>query len=111
MFCICCKKNNVKPSNYSGTTQSEEERLWQNEGSTIDNEMINDGIIQIIEAGYGSIHDGDQFIIAICDQCIKDNLEDATLLYFGNYMIRELNGEVEKSKKLFRRRNNLDDLT
>ena len=79
--------------------------------------MIDNGIIWIIEAGYGSTHDGDQFVIAICDDCIEENLEDATLLYYGNYMFQTMNNgdwsvekEKEKSKQKYRRRRTLDGL-
>jgi len=76
--------------------------------------MIDNGIIHIIDAGYGSTHDGDQFVIAICDDCIKENLGDATLLYYGNYMYAPegyVEEEREKSKQKYRRRKNLDNLT
>ena len=128
MYCICCKKNNVIPntppvSSKIGTEDSppqhEEDILWKNskrpDGSfvNVNNEMIDNGIIHIIDAGYGSTHDGDQFVIAICDDCIKLNLEDATLLYWGNYMGygNMIVDEVEKSKQKYRRRKNLDSLT
>ena len=128
MYCICCKKNNVIPhpstvkSNISTEDpppQLEEDILWKNskrkDGSlvNVNNEMIDNGIIHIIDAGYGSKHDGDQLVIAICDDCIKQNLGDATLLYYGNYMYGGdyANDEIEKSKKTYRRRKNLDDLT
>ena len=133
MYCICCKKNNVVPENFSYTKESiklakkigmeediqEEDILWKDskrpDGSlvNVNNEMIDNGIIHIIDAGYGSNHDGDQFVIAICDDCIKENLEDATLLYYGNYMYaREgfVEEEKEKSKQKYRRRKNLDKL-
>jgi hypothetical protein len=92
--------------------------LWKDskrpDGSlvNVNNEMIDNGIIHIIDAGYGSTHDGDQFVIAICDDCIKKNLADATLLYWGNYMYGGdyANDEIEKSKKKYRRRRNLDDI-
>jgi hypothetical protein len=134
MYCICCKKNNVVPENFSYTKDSkelakkigmkediqEEDILWKDskrpDGSlvNVNNEMIDNGIIHIIDAGYGSVHDSDQFVIAICDDCIKENLEDATLLYYGNYMYaREgyVEEEREKSKQKYRRRKNLDNLT
>jgi hypothetical protein len=134
MYCICCKKNNVVPENFSYTKDSkelakkigmkediqEEDILWKDskrpDGSlvNVNNEMIDNGIIHIIDAGYGSNHDGDQFVIAICDDCIKENLEDSTLLYYGNYMYaREgyVEEEREKSKQKYRRRKNLDNLT
>ena len=127
MYCICCKKNNVIPhpstvkSNIStedSPPQLEEDILWKNskrkDGSlvNVNNEMIDNGIIHIIDAGYGSTHDGDQFIIAICDDCIKENLADATLLYWGNYMGygNMIVDEVENSKQKYRRRKNLDKL-
>ena len=93
---------------------SEEELLWTEVDvdrggykytSTIDNEMIDGGIIQIVTAGYGSNHDGDKFIIAICDDCIKENLENSNLLYYGNG-----EDDIEKSKKLYNRKKNLDIL-
>ena len=128
MYCICCKKNNVVPEIHSYTKKSmigaedkltEEDILWKDskrpDGSlvNVNNEMIDNGIIHIIDAGYGSRFDGDQFIIAICDDCIKENIQDATLLYYGNYMYdREgyVEEEREKSKQKYRRRKNLDKL-
>lgn len=129
MYCICCKKNNVVPEIHSYTKKSmigaedkltEEDILWKDskrpDGSlvNVNNEMIDNGIIHIIDAGYGSKHDGDQFIIAICDDCIEENTQDATLLYYGNYMGDYgdmITDEVEKSKQKYRRRKNLDSLT
>lgn len=123
MYCICCKKNNVIPIDtkyQKGEVEIlEEDIIWKDskrkDGSlvSVNNEMIDNGIIHIIDAGYGSGHDGDQFIIAICDDCIKENLQDATLLYYGNYMYaREgfVEEEKEKSKQKYRRRKNLDKL-
>ena len=128
MYCICCKKNNVIPNTPSISSkiatedsppQHEEDILWKNskrkDGSlvNVNNEMIDNGIIHIIDAGYGSTHDGDRLVIAICDDCIKENLKDATILYYGNYMYGGdyANDEIEKSKKAYRRRKNLDNLT
>jgi hypothetical protein len=130
MYCICCKKNNVIPDTtpFSYTKESmrglkekveEEDILWKKSKrpdgslSNVNNEMIDNGIIHIIDAGYGSVHDGDQFVIAICDDCIKENLEDATLLYYGNYMYTKeefIEKEKEKSQQKYRRRKNLDGL-
>ena len=121
MYCICCKKNNVIPDGFVGKENPppEEDLLWKDskrsDGSlvNINNEMIDNGIIHIIDAGYGSTHDGDQFIIAICDECIKKNLEDATLLYYNNCMSMPEEftvEEIEKSKQKYRRRKNLDEL-
>lgn len=126
MYCICCKKNIIKPlSNLSGNLIDEESTLWSEEEKknpmtgdkyyyTINNQMVGNGIINIIDAGYGSKHDGDRLIVAICDDCICENLEDGTLLYYGNYMSSKskiVSEEIEKSKKVYRRRKNLDNIS
>ena len=124
MYCICCKKDNVIPLNITSKwvvdKPNEEDLLWKNEKDdhskeirykTIQNEMIDNGIIDIINAGYGSSHDGDRIILAICDDCIKENLEDGTLLYFSNYFTKiGIEDNVTKSKKIYQRRKRLDDL-
>ena len=137
MYCICCKENKVKPYsidevNYGDTDPSnEEEMLWLKGKSpnhnkntvgvgirvdadyTINNLNVNDGIIQTISAGYGSRHDTDIFIISICDECISREVEGGNLLYWGSYLSpgnRKVKEKIEKSKKLYRRRKNLDEL-
>lgn len=124
MYCISCKKNKVLPTVFPGDTKSEEDILWGKEEReyvleikrevNINSQMIDDGIIGTITAGYGSKHDTNEFIIAICDDCIKENLEDGTLLYYGNYMANSDDKYVvesrEKSKKIYKRRKNLDGL-
>ena len=137
MYCICCKRNNVLPmeiafpKNQTDKDKIEEDFLWKNEKvenqgnkvgflkakhnqpyyRTIENEMVNNGTIEIVNAGYGSTHDGDRILLAICDDCIKENLADGTLLYFSNYMTKiGVEGEVEKSKKLYQSRTRLDGL-
>ena len=123
MYCICCKGFKIEPMSFAPkdplSELTEEELLWtevdedrsgRKYTSTIDNEMIDGGIIQIVTAGYGSNHDGDKFIIAICDDCIQSNLDDGTLLLFksGSYVKPE--EDLEKSKKIYKRRKRLDDL-
>lgn len=122
MYCICCKKDKVKPDQ-SNDGITEEDLIWKDKEKTINNttrkltinnQMVNGGVIHIIEAGYGSKYDGDRIIVAICDDCIEINIEDATLLYFGNYMYSDkafVKEGVDESKKLYRRRKNLDNLT
>lgn len=114
MYCICCKKYTVSPDqSLKNNISLEEDLLWEKD-KNINKSMVQGGIIHIIEAGYGSKHDGDRILLAICDDCINENLEDATLLYFDNYMFNDkefINKEIDKSKKSYRRRKNLDDLT
>lgn len=118
MYCICCKKNNVHPVNPKKggpwidniiRDDSEIDLIHDKKASV----MINNGIVNIISAGYGSKHDGDEMILAICDECVQLNLEDGTLIYHNNYFYPNeefTKGEYEKSKKIYRRRRNLDDL-
>ncbi len=122
MYCICCKKDNVKPVDYGSDDKlTEEEYLWMDQEygnkekrrRTIDNINTDSGIIQRVSAGYGSGHDTSMFIIAICDDCITENLEDGTLLFWGNYMSpnsKWTQEDLEKSKLIYRRRKNLDSL-
>lgn len=127
MYCICCKnivspylpKVSSKISTEDSPPQNEEELIWKREkrpdGSlvNVNNQVIDNGIIHIIDAGYGSKYDGDQFVIAICDDCIKIKLEEATLLYWGNYMYNDkvfVEQKIENSKQKYRRRKNLDDI-
>ena len=73
--------------------------------------MVNNGAIEIVNTGYGSSHDGDRILLAICDDCIKENLSDGTLLYFSNYITKiGVDDNVEKSKKLYQRSTRLDGL-
>jgi hypothetical protein len=121
MYCICCKGNKVKPNQFDESL-SEEDMIWKKEKitvsgitkqSNINNSIVNDGIIHIIEARYGSKYDGDRIILAICDDCIEENLQDGTLLYFGNYIISDeshIKEAVDTSKKIYMRRKNLDNL-
>ena len=113
MYCICCKQDKINKS--SDEKLSEEDFLWSvviktSGKSEVTNRMCDGGIIHIIDAGYGSNFDGDKLIIAICDDCIKKELEDGVLLYHGNYMGYNGAKEIDRSKLIYRRRKNLDKL-
>lgn len=56
---------------------------WK-EGDKPESQMWDGGIVDKISANYGSEHDSDMYIIAICDDCIKWHSEK--LIYMGNYM-------------------------
>ena len=70
MYCICCKKNNVIPlditSKWVVDKPNEEDLLWKNERDehskeirykTIQNEMINNGIIDIKKMNIQLVND------------------------------------------------------
>ncbi len=109
MYCICCKKNIVFPALDS---ENEIDILWSKESIyDIHTRTIENGIIRIIPATYGSNHDGSQFIIAICDDCISKNIDEGILLFCGNYLVPSAGIEdIEKSKKIYQRKKNLDEI-
>lgn len=74
--------------------------------------MWNDGLVHKVSAGYGSCHDGDEFIIAICDDCIKKKKLTGNIAYVDNYMGYPLKGDedYEKSRIAWRRYNRIDDI-
>ncbi len=71
-----------------------------------------DGVVSNISAGFGSSLDGDQFVIAVCDNCLLNKVEDGTIALTGNYMSHDdvMIERLEKYKKIWRRSNNLDTL-
>ncbi len=75
--CICCNKEItlLYPDSYSNKTKSsDEDKMW------------DDGIVGEISAGYGSIHDGCIYNIAICDKCVKEKEEIGVLKYIKSYL-------------------------
>lgn len=70
--CICCNKE-IKP-------------IHPNHIRFPESGMYDGGIVDKISAGYGSNHDTDMFIIAICDTCITELRENNKITYAGNYM-------------------------
>lgn len=122
MYCICCRENsvdilnlpNVLDSNRINTSNDVDNIYDMGFTGKINEQMVGDGIMASVDAGYGSIHDGDKFILAICDSCITKGIEDGTLLYVGNYMygndMYHIRKNIDKSKTMYRRRSNLDNL-
>jgi hypothetical protein len=118
MKCICCG-NRIKNGD---NTMSLEESVFLNEPPTrsggswtrAENLMWTDGVVGNISGGFGSDCDGDKFVIAICDVCVKIKLNDGSLAYTGNYMFSNeedpILSNIEKYKKIWRRNNNLDNL-
>lgn len=70
--CICCDKK---------ITAIHPEHMQFPQGG-----MYNGGVVDKISAGYGSKHDTDMFIVAICDDCITALKEKKKIMFAGNYM-------------------------
>ena len=77
-----------------------------------ENRMWHGGTVGNISAGYGSHHDGDQYVIGICDECTKAKVLDGTIAHVGNYMSPDYyrKNEEDEARKIWRRYNQLDDL-
>lgn len=63
--------------------------------------MWEGGIIGLIEGNYGSLYDGDKYIIALCDDCITQTTND-NLLYTGNEMSHLTSNELPNTRELNR---------
>ena len=50
------------------------------------NRMWDDGIVDIISAGYGSRKDGDIYIIGICDNCVEQKLKNNKITFYKDYL-------------------------
>jgi hypothetical protein len=130
MMCICCDKkiSLLYPEIDLSDGKLEEDVVFNNkekiqisdpdlhvhEEILIDagTKMWNDGLVHKVSAGYGSSHDGDEFIIAICDDCIKKKKLTGNIAYVNNYMLYPLKGDedYEKSRIAWRRYNRIDDI-
>lgn len=74
--CICCRYNIELL--YPDTPPRDEKDPT--------NAMWNNGVVDELATGYGSIHDGSIFAIAICDSCIFKKLEEGSLVHLKDYM-------------------------
>ena len=70
--CVCCGFE-IKTIYGEG-----EDKPWEG--------MWLDGTVDKISAGFGSELDGNMYIIAICDNCVRTKLKDGIIEYIGNYM-------------------------
>ena len=48
--------------------------------------MWNNGTVEKFECGYGSKHDGDVIIAALCDNCIDKLVKDKKIEIVGNFI-------------------------
>lgn len=117
MKCICCNKS-ITPI-YENLSLEDcvfkiEERR---QGNTIhqiqaENRMWLNGVVANISAGFGSSHDGGQFVIAVCDDCLLNKMEEGAIALTGDYISRSeiILERLEKYRIIWRRNNNLDNL-
>jgi len=117
MKCICCDCD-IRPYLKDDDVTQEELVFSTVNNHKAENAMWLDGTVGNISSGYGSDQDGSMFVIAICDKCTKEKMEDGTLAYLGDYMFgtgganKTIQDESnEKYRKIWRRRNNLDYLS
>jgi hypothetical protein len=97
MYCLCCNKRMFDLK----------EEDWDT------NEFRIKCIVEKIEVGYGSKFDGDILRICICEKCLESKIKSGTVLYLGNYLGFDpeiSQEEIAKSKNIYKRRKNLDNL-
>lgn len=122
MMCICCDKKITLLYPEHLDEKTEEEVVFnkskrpvgrRDEEIEIDasSQMWNNGVVQKISAGYGSCHDGDEFIIAICDECIMKKKATGNIAYIDNYMgyLSKEDEDYVNSRTAWRRYNNIND--
>ena len=83
--CLVCNKQINKLDDLP--KDQEWEGVWQ------------DGIVQKIDAGYGSCLDGDMFCLAICDDCVIEKYKEGKIKHVGNYMFHGLGREFVMPEK------------
>lgn len=84
-----------------GKSYMPESQVWEN------------GIIDRLDAGYGSINDGNMYYMGICDTCVKENTDNGRLRFAGSYLGFKIYSETELTEfeKKRTRENNLNLLT
>lgn len=123
MMCICCdKKISLLYPEDIPLGKSEEDLVFELKkvqvDGTYDEEVLQnassymwrDGIIDKISAGYGSGHDGDEFLIAICDDCVRSKTLTGNIAYISNYMGDMPYEDYAKARIAWRRYNNINDI-
>ena len=67
--------------------------------------MWRGGIVNEMSAGYGSKHDGDVILFALCDKCIDKKLKNGEVIYLYDYMSNYISNDAREdyNKKLHNR--------
>ena len=127
MMCICCDKRITLLKVVEEPLEDEEKVVFgkiirQISGKKFDetytsdasSNMWNGGIVGHISGNYGSRFDSDEFIIAICDDCIEKKKMTGNVAFIDNYMsgISDpwVKDDYDKSRVAWRRYNRIDDL-
>ena len=122
-MCICCDKKISLL--YPESSKTEEDIVFNKETRQVrsrksfDEEIkINagshswdDGVVDLISVNYGSRFDGDEFVIAICDDCLEKKMMTGNIAYIDNYLgyIKDTE-KYKKSRIAWRRYNRIDDI-
>jgi len=72
MECILCDKKIVQI--YTGNEEKPYEGCW------------NDGTVGVVSMGYGSLLDGNMYLICVCDTCLKKKHKEGKIDLLGNYI-------------------------
>ena len=94
--CIVCGAE-IKISDIDTESHKFEELCWDH------------GVIEKMYANYGSIHDGDIFYVALCDDCIDKKKEQGRILVINNYMGLQL--DIKEENKHFERKLKMKNLS
>lgn len=123
MMCICCDSK-VELLKVNKEELNEEEEVFRKEikinPTTKSNYIVHagqnmwgDGVVDMVSAGYGSTLDGNQYIIAVCDNCLRKKTMTGHIAYIGDYMTTLDVTEEEyykNARTAWRRYNNIDNL-
>lgn len=79
--CICCGKDvhMLYPEFENGIPEQD---MW------------NDAIVEVITAGYGSSHDCDAYLIAVCDSCLEQKRKEGSAIFLYNGMFKSSSEEM-----------------
>lgn len=68
-ICIVCRKNTIKDLGISPWINplQQQRGIWE------------DGIVEVVTPGYGSKYDLSSLLIAICDDCLEERINDGII--------------------------------
>lgn len=114
--CICCGQKIELHHSKSEPDFNMDDYMRQyssDRGYKPESQVWNNGIIDSLSAGYGSIFDGNVYYIGICDECVNINTHNGRLRFSSNYLgfgdvfTKE---ELSKFEEKRNRENNINSL-